>query len=155
VDKTSELYFCLILHRKNSLMKKILSVKYSAAAFNFSMLLLRIFFGVLILTKYGYSKIVKFEELHTRFYSLFGIGSTLSLILVIFAEVICSAFIVLGLFTRLAAIPLIITMLVVIFGADAGKPFTESELAILYLGAFITFLLCGPGKISVDGLINK
>ncbi|MFT4152573.1 DoxX family protein [Parafilimonas sp.] len=136
-------------------MKKILSIKYGAGAFNFSILLLRVFFGVLLLSKHGYSKMVKFEELHTRFYSFLGMGSTFSLVLAIFAEVICAAFIILGLFTRLAAIPLIITMAVVVFGADAGKPLAESELAILYLGAFTTLLLCGPGKISVDGMINK
>lgn len=119
------------------------------------MLVLRIFFGALLIYKHGYSKIVKFEELHTKFYNFLGIGSSLSLILAIFAEVICSALIILGLCTRLAAIPLIITMLVIIFGASAGKPLAESEMAILYLGIFITLALCGPGKISIDGLINK
>lgn len=136
-------------------MKKILSIRYSNGAFNFSMLALRVFFGVLMVSKHGYGKMIRFEDLHTKFYSLFGMGSTFSLILAIFAEVICASFIILGLFTRLAAIPLIFTMLVVIFGVDAGKPFLESEMAILFLGAFITILLCGPGKISVDGLINK
>jgi len=46
-------------------------------------------------------------------------------------------------------------MLVVIFGANGAKPMSESELAILFLGAFITLLFCGPGKVSVDGMINK
>ena len=136
-------------------MKKILSIKYSNGAFNFSMLLLRVFFGVLMVSKHGYGKMIKFDELHTKFYSFLGMGSTFSLVLAIFAEVICASFIILGLFTRLAAVPLIISMLVVIFGADAGKSFAESEMAILFLGAFTTILLCGTGKISVDGLINK
>jgi len=136
-------------------MKKILSIKYSNGAFNFSMLLLRVFFGVLMVSKHGYGKMIKFDELYTKFYSFLGMGSTFSLVLAIFAEVICASFIILGLFTRLAAVPLIISMLVVIFGADAGKSFAESEMAILFLGAFTTILLCGPGKISVDGLINK
>lgn len=136
-------------------MKRLLSIKYSDGAFNFSMLVLRVFFGVLLLSKHGYGKMVKFEELHNRFYSFLGMGSTFSLILTIFAEVVCAAFIILGLFTRLAAIPLVIMMLVIIFGVNGGKPMSESELAILFLGAFITLLFCGPGKISVDGMINK
>jgi putative oxidoreductase len=78
-----------------------------------------------------------------------------SLALTIFAEVLCALFIVLGLFTRLAIIPLIITMLVAIFGAGAGKPLIEAELALLYLAAFVTLLCCGPGKISIDAMINK
>jgi putative oxidoreductase len=119
------------------------------------MFFLRIVFGVLMIAKYGYFKMIKFEELQTRFYNFLGMGTTFSLILVIFAEVICSAFIILGLFTRVAVIPLIITMLVVVFGANAGKPLIESEPALLFLGAYITLLLCGPGRISIDGMINK
>ena len=136
-------------------MKRILSIKYNTAAFNFSMLFLRVVFGLLVLSKYGYTKMVKFSDLQSSFYNFMGLGSRLSLLLVIFAETICALFIVLGLFTRLAVIPLIIVMLVVVFGHDAGKPIQESELALLYLGAFVTLLLCGPGRISIDGMINK
>jgi putative oxidoreductase len=136
-------------------MKKILSIKYSAGAFDFSMLLLRVVFGLLVLSKYGYTKMVKFSELQHTFYSFMGMGSRFSLILVIFAETICALFIVLGLFTRLAAIPLIIVMAVVIFGHDAGKPLQESEIALLYLTSFVILLFCGPGKFSIDGMINK
>lgn len=136
-------------------MKRIFSIKYSAGAFNFSMLLLRIVFGMLILVKHGYDKMMNFSTLQYKFYNFFHLGTKTSLGLAIFAEFFCGLFIVLGLFTRLAVLPLIITMLVAIFGADAGKPLIGSELALLYLGAFITLLFCGPGKISIDGMINK
>ncbi|MEO8711508.1 MAG: DoxX family protein [Parafilimonas sp.] len=136
-------------------MKKILSIKYSAGAFNFSMLILRIVFGLLIITKHGYDKMIKFSTLQHEFYSFIGLGAKTSLVLAIFAEVLCALFIVLGLFTRLAAIILIITMLVAIYGFNAGKPLIQSEVALLYLGAFVTLLFCGPGKFSIDGMINK
>ena len=134
---------------------KILSTKYSAGAFNFSMLFLRVVFGLLIIIKHGYTKLMNFSTLHTQFYNFLGLGSNTSLVLAIFAEVLCALFIVLGLFTRIAVIPLIIMMLVAIFGAGAAKPLIESELALLYLGAFVTLLFCGPGRISIDGMINK
>lgn len=136
-------------------MKKICSITYSDGAFNFSMFFLRIVFGLLILIKHGYDKMINFSTLQTQFYSFMGMGSKFSLILAIFAEVLCALFIVLGLFTRLAAIPLIITMLVAIFGFNAGKPLIDSEMAISYFAAFVVLLLCGPGKISIDGMINK
>ena len=134
---------------------KILSTKYSAGAFNFSMLFLRVAFGFLIIIKHGYTKLMNFSTLHTQFYNFLGLVSNTSLVLAIFAEVLCALFIVLGLFTRIAVIPLIIMMLVAIFGAGAAKPLIESELALLYLGAFVTLLFCGPGRISIDGMINK
>jgi len=134
---------------------KILSTKYGAGAFNFSMLFLRVVFGLLIIIKHGYMKMMNFSTLHTQFYNFLGLGSNTSLVLAIFAEVLCALFIVLGLFTRIAVIPLIIMMLVAIFGANSAKPLIESELALLYLGAFVTLLFCGPGRASIDGMINK
>jgi putative oxidoreductase len=137
------------------LLMKILSTKYSTAAFNFSMLFLRVVLGLLMISKHGYDKLVKFPTLQYQFYNFLGLGSRISLGLSIFAEVLCSLFLVIGLFTRLASIPLIITMLVAIFGANAGKPLVESEAALSYLAGFVVLLFCGPGRISVDGMINK
>jgi putative oxidoreductase len=136
-------------------MKRILSIKYGAGVFNFSMLLLRVVFGLLIIIKHGYFKLQNFSTIQNNFYNFLGLGMKTSLVLSIFAEVLCALFVVLGLFTRFAAIPLVITMLVAIFGANTDKPLLESELALLYLGAFSTLVFCGPGKISVDGMINK
>ena len=136
-------------------MKKFLSIKYNAGAFNFSMLFLRVVFGMLLLAKYGYTKMASFEKLQNNFYNFLGMGSRINLVLAIFAEVLCALFIILGLFTRFAAAILVIMFLIIIFAHDAGKPFLKSELALLYLGAFVTILLCGPGRISVDSMINK
>lgn len=136
-------------------MIKVLTIRYSDAAFNFSMLFLRVVFGILIIVKHGYMKVQNFATLQTQFYNFLGLGSKTTLILAILAEMLCALFVVLGLFTRFSVIPLIFTMLVAIFGADKGKPMIESELALLYLGTFVTLLLCGPGKISIDGMINR
>jgi hypothetical protein len=46
-------------------------------------------------------------------------------------------------------------MLVVIFGQNAGKPWLQSETPFLYLASYFTLLLCGPGKVSIDGMLNK
>lgn len=136
-------------------MKKLLSIRYSAGAFNFSVFLLRLVFGILLLVNHGYDKLINFSEKQNTFYSFMGLGSRISLILAIFAEVFCSLFIVLGLFTRLAAIPLVITFLVIIFGANAGGSLKDIESGLLYFSAFFFLLLCGPGRISIDGMINK
>ena len=136
-------------------MKNILSIKYSTAAFNFSMFFLRVVFGLLIIIRHGYTKLRDFSTIQDHFYNFLGLGPKASLALSIFAEVLCALFVVLGLFTRVAVIPLVITMLVAIFGAGAGKPLLEAELALLYLAAFTALLFCGPGKINIDAMINK
>lgn len=136
-------------------MKKLLSINYNAWAFNLAILCIRLVFGSLMLFIHGLDKLQKFATLQGDFYSFMGLGHKTSLVLAIFAELFCSLFLILGLFTRFTVIPLIITMLAIIIGHDSGKPLLESEVAFMYLFAYITLLLCGPGKISVDAMISK
>ena len=135
-------------------MKKLFSTRYSAGAVNAALLLLRICVGVLMMN-HGYNKLINFGSMHIKFMNFLGIGSTMSLALVVFAEFFCSLFLILGLFTRLAAIPLIITMSVALYQAHHLQIFGEGEEAALYLGCYLVLLLMGPGKVSVDNLIGK
>jgi len=136
-------------------MKKLLSVRYGEWAFNLSMLSVRLVLGLVMLFAHGLDKLQNFSKLQGNFYSFMHLGTKTSLVLVIFAELFCSVFVILGLFTRFSVVPLAVTMAVVIFGYDAGKPWAESETAFVYLAGYFTLLLCGPGKISIDGMISK
>jgi putative oxidoreductase len=82
-----------------------------------------------------------------------GIGETASLVLVVFSEVFCSILLIVGMATRLAAIPLIITMLVAAFIIHASDGFGKQELPLLYTTIYIVFALVGAGKFSVDNWI--
>lgn len=135
-------------------MKKLLSTKYSAGAFNTAMLVLRLGIGILMMM-HGYNKLVHFADKQHTFMNFMGLGSTISLVLVVFAEFFCSLFLILGLFTRLASIPLIIATLVMIFKAHNGDILGEGEHAALYLTGYLVLLLLGPGKISVDSMTGK
>lgn len=74
----------------------------------------------------------------------------------IFAEFFCAALIVMGLMTRLAAIPLIIVMSVVVFYSQDGEIFLgKGELPALYLAGFVALLFTGPGKWSLDRVLGK
>lgn len=135
-------------------MKKLLSAKYSAGAVSAAMLILRLGVGILMM-HYGYDKLVHFGEYQGKFMNFMGLGRTLSLALVVFAEFFCSLFLILGLFTRLATIPLIIAMSVVIFKVNEGKVFGDAENAPLYVLCCVTLLIIGPGRISVDSMTGK
>jgi putative oxidoreductase len=135
-------------------MKKLMSIQYKPFAFNTSMLLLRLALGILMMA-HGYDKLIHLNEYKTDFLNFLGIGSTGSLLLVIFAEFFCALFIVIGLFTRIVAIPLIITMGVVVFQVNNIDFFGKAELGALYLAGYLVLLLCGPGKVSVDGIAGK
>lgn len=135
-------------------MNRFLSTKYSAGGFNFGMLVLRVVLG-LLLASHGYTKLVKFGEFKNKFINFMHMGSTLSLSLITFAELVCGILLILGLFTRFASIPIIIGMGVVVFVASNGQIFGSGERGMMYLAAAITVLFCGPGRISVDGMIGK
>lgn len=135
-------------------MKKLLSINCPDSAFNSATFLLRIGFGILMM-HHGYDKLVKFAEMKSHFMNFMGMGSTVSLLLVVFAEFFCAMFIVLGLFTRLATIPLIICMTVALGKAHNWDFFGDGGSAAIYLCGFLAILLFGPGKASVDGIAGK
>jgi len=136
-------------------MKKFLSIKYSNTSFNIALLLTRLVFGSTMMVIHGYQKLIHFAEKKDNFIDFLGLGSTVSLSLVVFAEFFCAAFIILGLFTRFAAIPLCIAMGYACFVTHNGEVFAKGQDYIQFLTAFFLILLCGPGKYSVDGMINK
>lgn len=135
-------------------MKKLTSTAYSASAFNIALLLLRVGAGILMIA-HGYDKLVHFNMYAAQFVNLMGIGTRASLSLVIFAEFFCSMFVMLGLFTRLAVIPLIITMSVVVFKVHQSDFFGKAEHPALFLLIFLLILLVGPGRASIDGAVGK
>lgn len=116
-----------------------------------ALLLLRVFTGLMIMS-HGVQKIQQFGTLKTQFADPIGLGSTLSLILIIFSEAGCSFLLILGLLTRLAAIPMAFGMGVAVFVVHAGQGFSVFELALLYMVVCIFFIIAGAGKFSLDYL---
>ncbi|MGZ5135471.1 MAG: DoxX family protein [Flavitalea sp.] len=134
-------------------MKKLLSTKYSASAFNIAMLILRIGLGGLMMP-HGYDKLVHFATYEKDFMNFLGIGSSLSLALVVFSEFFCSLFLVVGLFSRLIVIPMIFGLCIALFKAHNGDIFGDGEHAALFITGLLVILLVGPGKISADGMMG-
>ncbi len=135
-------------------MKKLLSTKYSDTSFNIAILLLRLGSGGLMI-HHGYGKLAGFAAKSHTFSDPLHIGSMPSLVLVIFAEFFCAIFIVCGLFTRLACIPLIIAMAVAAFISHKGQITGDGEHAMLFLATYLVILFTGPGKISLDKVLGK
>ena len=80
-----------------------------------------------------------------------SIGVLATTILVVIAEAICPLLIIIGYKTRLASIPVIITMGVAAFIVHGADPIGGmKEKALLFLFAFLAIALLGPGKHSVD-----
>ncbi len=131
---------------------KILRLDFLPRSTDLGLLVLRLWLGLTMLLLHGWGKITGFNEMSGKFIDLLGIGTKASLVLAIFAEAVCSALLVLGLFTRFAALNLIITMSVAFFIAHKGvlKGPGSGEMAFVYLAAYFTILVAGPGRFSLD-----
>ena len=104
-------------------MKRLFSTRVSESTLTIALFILRVGAGSLMMIQHGLDKLKNYGAKSGRFADPFGLGSTTSYSLVVFAEFFCAAFIILGLFTRLAAIPLVIAMSVALFVAHKGQFF--------------------------------
>lgn len=117
-------------------------------------LLLRLIFGGLFVY-HGYTKFIAYDQILPMFSDLIGIGAKNSFILVIFAELVCGFFVLIGLLTRLSVIPIFITMFVAYFIAHAKDPFQSKELAFLFFVLSLVVFVLGSGKYSIDNVLFK
>lgn len=135
-------------------MKKILSVNKAATATDIALLIARTGIAALMLT-HGIPKMMMlFSGAPVQFPPVMGMSQELSLGLTVFAEVVCSVLIFAGFATRLATIPLIITMLVAALLIHGTDPFGKQEPSLQYLLVYVVLLFAGSGRFSIDHLLQ-
>lgn len=118
------------------------------------LLFLRILVAAFMLT-HGLPKFYRLMAGNLEFADPIGLGEPATLVLAVFAEVVCSTFIFIGLGTRIATVPLIATMLVAAFVSNWNDPFGKKELPLLYLFIYVTLLILGSGKYSIDFVLSR
>ena len=84
-----------------------------------------------------------------------GVTPPVSLALAVFGEVVCSSLVVVGVYTRLAAIPALVTMAVAAFLVHAGDPWADKEMAVLYGLGFLVLIIAGGGRFALDRLWHR
>jgi putative oxidoreductase len=137
------------------MMKKIISVNNTSNTTDIALLIARIGVAALMLT-HGIPKLLMlFSGAPVQFPPVMGISAELSLSLTVFAEVLCSLFILAGFATRIAVIPLAITMLVAALLIHSADPFAKQEPALQYLLVYLVLVFAGSGKYSIDYLLHN
>ena len=131
----------------------MLSPEIRDASREVGLLIFRVAVGAFMIIGHGYPKWVKAAN-GGGFADPLGVGEGTSLWLAMGAEFFCAALVVVGLATRLACVPLVITMAVAAFVVHGGDPFGDKEMALLYGVSFLALMLTGPGRLSLDGIIS-
>jgi putative oxidoreductase len=121
-------------------------------AINIGSFFLRIACALMLM--HGWNKLSHFSEKVDKFPDPLHVGHTLSLSLTIFAEFFCTIFVVAGLFTRMALLPLIFCLIVIIFVVSAKNSLEDREGALMYLLVYLATFYIGPGKYSLDHLLR-
>lgn len=117
-------------------------------------LVLRVSLSAMMLT-HGWGKFNKLISGNFSFADPIGIGEAPSLFLAVIGEFVCPILLIVGLKTRLAAIPPAITMLVAALIIHVDDPFRRQELPLLYFFGFVAILLLNSGKFSLDWKLKK
>ena len=136
-------------------MRNFNSSKVSNGILSGLILIIRLFVGISMLT-HGLPKLEKLvANDNIEFMNFLGLGSAISLVLVVFAEFLCSVFIILGFLTRFSTIPLMITMLIAFFVVHGSDPYATKELSLVYFFFYLTIFILGSGRFSLDWLFSK
>lgn len=116
--------------------------------------LLRISVSILMLS-HGIPKALEYETLVQNFPDPLNVGTEVSAMLILFAEVGCSILLLLGLFGRFASVTLFIAMMVAAFVHHFGDPWTSRELPLLYASVYACLTFTGPGSTSIDAWFKR
>ncbi len=125
----------------------------SESRYSWLMLFTRIIFGLLLM-RHGIDKIMHFATLSTSFPDPLYIGHEASLLLAIFAEVVCSAAVIIGFLYRLALLPMIFVMFIIVLDIGQHTSFSSNELPIAYGFVYLLMYWADAGRYSVDGWIG-
>jgi putative oxidoreductase len=123
-----------------------------------ALLLGRLAVGLLFMST-GWGKVHNIPKVTAFFESLHIPAPGFHAVLVGYSELLCGTALVLGLFSRLATIPLIVSMIVAILTAKLPNMHGIFDLIeadeFTYLIVLVMILILGPGRAAVDHVIAR
>jgi|SRR6478672_1291537 len=146
-------------------MKKLKLLSAHAINIDLGLLLIRLMIG-LVMAFIGYQKFIHFDEMAASDFwannvNFIGMKGAVPLACTIFAELFCSVFLILGVFTRFSLLVLAFCMayiFLVIFpgsiveNGENGFKFNDAFMYfVIYVGLFFT----GPGRYSIDSQFKR
>ncbi|MEO0553146.1 MAG: DoxX family protein [Bacteroidota bacterium] len=137
-------------------MSSIMNTNMPSNRLDIALLVYRLLISLSLINTHGLKKLLDFEGSVAHIPDPFGMGGELSTYFAIFANVICPMFIILGLFTRLAILPIVAITLSGLLLVHYTDPWPVKDVPLMYSLAFFLLLYLGPGKYSMDyGLTQK
>jgi putative oxidoreductase len=121
-----------------------------------ALLIARLTVGVLFVST-GWGKVHNLAKVTEFFTELHIPAPAFNATLASVTELVCGALLVVGLASRLAALPLVVTMIVALLTAKLdeihGLPDLFGEVEWTYIAILLVVATAGPGKASLDALV--
>lgn len=114
------------------------------------LLFLRVSGGLFLLWVHGLPKLLDFSAQLQLIEDPFHLGAHLTLILAIFAEVLCPLLIAAGVLVRLACLPILFVLLVALLVVHPQWSVAEGQFGWLLLILFTSVFIAGPGRLALN-----
>lgn len=118
------------------------------------LLFARIAGAALLLWVHGLPKLLHWQEELAHIDDPLGMGRGLTLACALFAEILCPLLVAAGLFTRLAALPVLFLLLVSMLLVHPEWSIAEGQFGWLLLIVFGAIVLSGAGRYSIDSKLT-
>ena len=116
---------------------------------DWGLLFLRVSGGLFLLWVHGLPKLLHYSAELQSIEDPFHLGAHVTLLLAIFAEVLCPLLIVAGLLVRLACLPILAVLLIAMVVVHPEWSVFEGQFGWLLLIIFTSLLIAGPGRLRL------
>lgn len=124
--------------------------RWDERAQDFGLLFLRVSGGLFLLWVHGLPKLLNYSAELQRIEDPFHLGANLTLMLAIFAEVLCPLLIIAGVLARLACLPIVFLLLVALLIVHPQWSIDEGQFGWLLLILFSSLFIAGPGRLAIN-----
>ncbi|PWE39536.1 DoxX family protein [Pseudomonas prosekii] len=114
------------------------------------LLFLRVSGAMFLLWVHGLPKLLDYTAQLQLIEDPFHLGANLTLILAIFAEVLCPLLIIAGVLVRLACLPILLVLLVALLIVHPQWSLFEGQFGWLLLILFTSIFIAGPGRLALN-----
>lgn len=123
-------------------------------ATDLGLLYLRIGASLVVMIIHGLPKLRHFTSEAAVIEDPFHLGKTLTICFAIFAEVVCPLFVIAGLVTRFAALPLMVLTAIALVRVHPEWTPQQAQFAWMLLILFGTIAIAGPGRYTLFALVG-
>ncbi|WLH09342.1 DoxX family protein [Pseudomonas lurida] len=111
------------------------------------LLFLRVSGALFLLWVHGLPKLLNYSEQLKLIEDPFHLGASVTLLLAIFAEVLCPLLIMAGVLVRLACLPVLCVLLIALGVVHPEWTLFEAQFGWLLLIIFTALVISGPGRL--------